>query len=237
VVNDELFTNSLVARVVRSVSNGVGKQQRYIIPVEDLQQDAWLWVFQNSRKVSGWLEDDDSPSGKHARGMLSSSLRVHLHGICQKHRVERDGTLPGDYYFYTKAVVEAFLPDVFEPEAGTTMTAAAPRGTYVTSSKQPSEGFEYQAMLTDVRRGFQSLPAADKALLYDRFAHGGLEVGIMAASMDKPERTVRYQLSRAVNRIIRALGGEQPRRMREVKSNAAAVAQTQEQERGTSRAP
>ena len=232
VSNDELYVNSVVAKAVNQAAKQVGKTQRGYLPEDDLRQSAWLWVFDHGKKVSGWLEADESKSSRNAAGLLSSSLRVHLHSIVQKERIEADGTLPQDYYNYSRAVVEALLPDVFDEDAGSTSASPAPKGTYVRHSKQPSEGNEYQAMLADVRAGFASLQQADKRLLWDRFAAGGNEVSLMATTMDVPERTVRYRVSRAVNRIIRHLGGEQPRRMRPPRTNAAAVVEVRQLDEG-----
>ena len=230
--NDELYVNSVVAKAVSRTVKQVGKSQRGYLPEDDLRQSAWLWVFDHSKKVSEWLEADDSKSSRNAAGLISSSLRVHLHSLVQKERMEADGTLPQDYYHYNRAVVESLLPDIFDEEAGSTSTSPAPKGTYVRHSKQPSEGNEYQAMLADVRAGFAVLPPADKRLLWDRFAAGGSEVSLMATMMDIPERTIRYRLSRAVNRIIRHLGGEQPRRMRPPRTNAAAVVEVRQLDEG-----
>ena len=230
--NDELYVNSVVAKAVNQTVKQVGKAQRGYLPEDDLRQSAWLWVFDHGKKVGGWLDADESKSSRNAAGLLSSSLRVHLHSIVQKERIEADGTLPQDYYNYSRAVVEALLPDVFDEDAGSTSSSPAPKGTYVRHSKQPSEGNEYQAMLADVRAGFASLQQADKRLLWDRFAAGGNEVSLMATTMDVPERTVRYRVSRAVNRIIRHLGGEQPRRMRPPRTNAAAVVEVRQLDEG-----
>ena len=181
-MNDELFLNTLVAKAVNQTAKQVAKSQREYIAEDDLRQEAWIWVFAHTEKVNGWLDDDETASQKNARGLLSSSLRVHLHKICQKERMRRDGTAEGDYYHYSRNVVEQLLPDAFDPDAGTTTVSASPRGEYVRSSKQPSEGFEYHAMLSDVRAGLASLPPSDKRILWDRFAFGGNDIGVMAAS-------------------------------------------------------
>jgi len=231
-VNDELFLNTLVAKAVTQTAKQVAKSQREYIPEDDLRQEAWIWVFAHSRKVHGWLDDDETASQKNAKGLLSSSLRVHLHKMCQKERMRRDGTKPDDYYHYSRSVVEQLLPDAFDSDAGTTTVSAAPHGEFVRSSKQPSEGFEYHAMLSDIRAGLASLPPNDKRLLWDRFAFGGSDVKVMAASAKVGDRTMRYRLSRAINRLIRSIGGEQPRRMRPRRSNAAAQVETRRIEEG-----
>lgn len=231
-MNDELFLNTLVAKAVNQTAKQVAKSQREYIAEDDLRQEAWIWVFAHTKKVNGWLDDDETASQKNARGLLSSSLRVHLHKMCQKERMRRDGTAEGDYYHYSRNVVEQLLPDAFDPDAGTTMVSAAPQGEYVRSSKQPSEGFEYHAMLSDIRAGLASLPANDKRILWDRFAFGGNDIGVMAASAQVEERTIRYRLSRAINRLIRSIGGETPRRMRPRRSNAAAQVETRRTEEG-----
>ena len=86
-MNDELFLNTLVAKAVNQTAKQVAKSQREYIAEDDLRQEAWIWVFAHTEKVNGWLDDDETASQKNARGLLSSSLRVHLHKICQKPNV------------------------------------------------------------------------------------------------------------------------------------------------------
>ena len=231
-MSDELFLNSLVGKAVNQTAKQVAKAQREYLSEDDLRQEAWVWVFAHSKKVQGWLDADETASQRNAKGLLGSSLRVHLHGLCQKARMATDGTMPQDYYHYSRSVVEGILPDAFDSDAGTGSGSAAPSGDFVRSSKAPDEGFEFQAMLADVRAGLASLPQEDKRLLWDRYAYGGVDVAVLSASMGIPERTVRYRLSRAVNRLIRHLGGEQPRRMRPRRSNAAAQVETRQSEEG-----
>lgn len=231
-ITDELFLNPLVNKSVNETVRGVCKQQRDYVPAEDLRQDAWTWVFTHQNKVVNWLDADDTPSGKNVRGLLSSSLRVYLHSIVQKERIRNDGTQPEDYYFYSKAVVEEFLPNIFDLYAGVTTASSAPRGTFVTASRQPSEGFEFHAMLADVRNGYNGLDKMDRGILRDRYADGGVETSLLAHTAGVTERTMRYRLSRAINRLVRELGGEKPRIRRRVQSNAAAQVATRGQEVG-----
>ena len=229
---DALFTDTTVGRSVNQAVRQVARSQRDYLPVEELRQEAWMWVFDHGQKVDDWLESDETGKKRHAQALITSSLRVHLHALCQKERMHRDGTEAGDYYYYSKNVVEELLPDVFDEDAGSTMNSQAPRGTFVRGSRQPDQGFEYQAMLADVRGAFVSLNQDDKRLLWDRYGDGGMEVTTMAISMQAPERTVRYKITRAINRLIRHIGGEQPRRMRAVKSNAASQVATRTDETG-----
>ena len=229
---EELFLNTLVAKAVNQTAKQVARTQREYLSEDDLRQEAWIWVFAHEDKVFGWLDSDETASQRNARGLLSSSLRVHLHGLCQKARMATDGTQSSDYYHYSRSVVEQLLPDAFDPEAGTTTASSAPQGEFVRSSKEPSQGFEYHAMIADLRAGLASLPQEDKRLLWDRFAFGGVDVGVLAATSGVPERTIRYRLSRAINRLIRSLGGETPRRMRPRRSNAAAQVETRQSEEG-----
>ena len=231
-IADELFLNPLVSKSVNETVRSVARQQRNYLPVEELRQDAWTWVFGNTTKIVTWLEADETPSGKNVRGLMSSSIRVHLHGIVQKERMRNDGTFAEDYYYYSKAVVEEFLPNIFDEYAGSSTASSAPRGTFVTHSKQPSEGFEYQAMLADIRNGFNGLASEDRLILSDRYADGGIDTTIMALAAGVTQRTMRYRLSRAINRLIRNLGGEIPRQRRRVQSNASAQVATRQQESG-----
>lgn len=219
-----------VGQAVKAVATSVGRQHHYLLPVEDLIQEGWEWVLLNTRKLEGWWEDDDSPNHTAVRRLLKSSLRVHLHNIVMKERYRRTGCKPGDFYFYTSQVVEELLPEVLD---GYQPSQMAEMDVYVSKSRKPNEGFEREAMRADIRSAFIQLSPDDKRLLWDRYGAGGLDVSVIATTYDTTNRQIRYRLSRAINRIIRSLGGEQPKRnRRKTVSNAAAVSQTREQELG-----
>lgn len=220
----------LVGQSIKAVATSVARQHHYLVPVEDLIQDGVEWVLRNERKISEWMDDDDSPNQTAVRRLLKSSLRVHLHSVVMKERYERTGCKPGDFYFYTPQVVEELLPEVLD---GHSTTSSMEMDVYVSRSRKPNEGFEREAMRADIQAAFLRLSADDKRLLWDRFAAGGLDVGVIAELSDTTQRQIRYRLSRAINRIIRYLGGEQPKRnRRKVISNAAAVSTTRDQEVG-----
>ena len=225
-VTDERF----IGQSVKAVASSVARQHRYLVPTDDLIQDGWEWVLRNSSKIDGWLEDDDSQKKTAARRLLKSSLRVHLHNVVMKQRYEQTGCRPGDFYFYTPQVVEELLPEVLDghsPSSNTDMDV------FVSKSRKPNEGFEREAMRADIQAAVASLSADDKRLLWDRYGAGGLDVSVIATSYDTTNRQVRYRVSRAINRIIRYLGGERPmRNRRKAQSNAAAQAQTRAQELG-----
>lgn len=219
-----------VGQAVKAVATSVAKQHDYLVSDEDLVQDGWEWVLRNQRKLQGWVEDDDSPKQTAARRLLKSSLRVHLHNVVMKERYERTGCKPGDFYFYTPQVVEELLPEVLDGHSPSSNTDL---DVYVSKSRKPNEGFEREAMRADVQAAFLQLSKDDKRLLWDRFAAGGLEVAVMATTYGTTSRQIRYRVSRAINRLIRKLGGEQPtRNRRKAVSNAAAQAQTRDQEVG-----
>ena len=220
----------LVGHSVKAVATSVARQHHYLVPVDDLVQDGWEWVLRNDRKISGWVDDDDSPNQTSVRRLLKSSLRVHLHNVVMKERYERTGCKPGDFYFYTPEVIEELLPEVLD---GHSPTSSADMDVFVSRSRKPNEGFEREAMRADIQAAFLRLSADDKRLLWDRFAAGGLDVGVIAELSDTTQRQIRYRLSRAINRIIRHVGGEQPKKnRRKAMSNAAAVSATRDQEVG-----
>lgn len=225
-VTDERF----VGQSIKAVATSVAKQHRYLVSSDDLIQDGWEWVLRNTVKIDGWLEDDDSEKKTAARRLLKSSLRVHLHNVVMKERYNQTGCKPGDFYFYTPQVVEELLPEVLD---GHSPTSNTDMDVFVSKSRKPDEGFEREAMRADIQSAVASLSADDKRLLWDRYGAGGLDVSVIATTYDTTTRQIRYRISRAINRIIRHLGGERPmRNRRKAISNAAAHSQTRDQEVG-----
>jgi DNA-directed RNA polymerase specialized sigma24 family protein len=77
-------------------------------------------------------------------------------------------------------------------------------------TSRPSEGNTRLAMLVDVKWALEGLSQDDQNLLRDRFADGGMDVQVMAATMQVSDTTVRRRIKNTLRKLADRLGGEPP---------------------------
>jgi DNA-binding NarL/FixJ family response regulator len=65
-------------------------------------------------------------------------------------------------------------------------------------------------MLVDVKFALDSLTEEDQELLQARFADGGMDVQILAATYQAHESTIRRRVRNALRKLSDKLGGEPP---------------------------
>ncbi len=126
-------------------------------------------------------------------------------------------------------MIETLLPDLFdEPDTRGNTDLNQDRGR-----RAPNEGFEYEAMMADLRSGYESLNDDERAFLAQRYAGGGLSTEVMAIQYEVTQRAIQQRLNRVLKKIAHHLGGEPiERTYRQPMSNAQADVATRRAEVG-----
>ncbi len=217
----------IVAKTVSKVAKRSHSLHRGYVELDDLIQEGWLWVAEHEAQV--WERIDSEDTDKSVESWLYSRLRTHIHRYTIKQRTLVDGTKPGDYYLYPVAVIEALLPDLFdEPDTRGNTDLNQDRGR-----RAPNEGFEYEAMIADLRSGFESLNDDERVFLMQRYASGGVSTEVLAIQHEVTQRAIQQRLNRTIKKIARHLGGEPiERSYRQPMSNAQAGVTTRRAEVG-----
>lgn len=65
-------------------------------------------------------------------------------------------------------------------------------------------------MLVDIKFALESLSEDEQQLLQDRFADGGMDVQVLAATYQAHESTIRRRIRNALRKLSDRLGGEPP---------------------------
>lgn len=201
-VND-VFTPK-VLRIASNAANKVVKQNRFVVEYDDVVSECWQWVAENKERVVEWIED----GGRHGQNKLSLTLYRVGRKYAIKERAARSGVSVADFYWYTPAVVEELLPDIFEYEDW--VQSGNSGEEKVKGRSQPSEGGNRTAMLIDVAAAYRTLSDEDKDLLRDRYGDGGVDVDVLAARMEITADGVRKKINRVVEKMVERLGGEPP---------------------------
>jgi hypothetical protein len=211
-------------RAVRAAANRSSSAHRGFVEVDDLQQEGYMWILKHAEKANGWLED-----GRDGIRLLQHSLYQHMHQYTMRQRYLKDGTKPGDYYWYQLAVLEELLPDALHDEPLYGSQSSDINHGY-RSHKPISEGGDRMAMIADVRAAFSSLPAEERLLIAVKFGEGEpVPDSKLAAMYATSPSSVSRMVRKALKRMAGSLGAE-PVVKRRVMSNAQAQHETKEQE-------
>lgn len=176
---------------------------RGLLPLDDLVQEARLWMVSHPDKVETWRDE-----GRHGGNKLRKACRQHCLTVVQRERRLQSGLRPGDSYFYSPAVIADLLPYIWD--ATDWIGGSAVTLDDVRSLPRPSEGNNRLAIIADVRSAYQKLQDQDQVLLSLLHQHGGETYESVALMLDVHERTIRRREERIIDRMVELLGGENP---------------------------
>lgn len=215
-VND-VFTPK-VLRIASNAANKVVKQNKYLVEYDDVVSECWGWIAGNKDRVAEWIDS----GGRHGQNKLSLTLYRVGRKYAIKERAAKIGVSVSDYYWYTPAIIEEVLPDIFDYEDW--VLAGHQSDEKVKGKSQPSEGGNRTAMMIDVATAYNTLSEDDQALLRDRYAAGGVDIDVLAARMEITNDGVRKRINRVLDKMVERLGGEPPfwQTGRQSKTNAHA---------------
>lgn len=213
-----------VLRAVRQAASRSHASQGGFVDMEDLTQEGYVWCLTNPDKVAEW-----SDSGREGMAILHTALYHHMHKYTMRQRYLKDGTQPGDYYFYQKAVLLELLPEAFDESPNYGQSTSDLNST-VRSGKPLSESGDRMAMIADIKSALGALTADEYAVIKMKFGSGVvLPDEQLAQWFEIPLSTMNRRVNKAVRKMARALGSE-PVRGRRSLSNAQAQHVTREQE-------
>lgn len=189
-------------RVATSVARRIVRAQRDFVEFDDVRQECFLWMVKNPKHVLRWREEGKVGKSKLNTAMYRAGMKYAL-----RERVRTTDTQPGDHAFYTDAILHELLPDVYDYSNWVMESHEETEGKGVS---RPSEGNTRLAMLVDVKWAVEGLPEDDQVLLKDRFADGGMDVQVLAATMQVSDTTVRRRIKNVLRKLADRLGGEPP---------------------------
>lgn len=190
-------------RIASGVARRICRAQRNIVEFDDVRQECFLWMVKNPERVDRWRDEGKTGKSKLGTALYRAGMRYAM-----RERVRTTGTQPGDHGFYTEAVLHELLSDVFDYDNWAMESHEETEGGRGVS--RPSEGNTRLAMLVDVKWAVEGLPEDDQALLRDRFADGGMDVQVLAATMQVSDTTVRRRIRNVLRKLSDRLGGEPP---------------------------
>lgn len=191
--------------VITSCAHSLARDYHGYVTAQDMAQEMWVWVLKHDRKVMEWLDrEDKAERNKGAKALSKSLLRMgQIH--CRREKAKVCGYLPQDEYFYSRPLVTALVEAlVNDGKMQVNLVDDAPRKT-----KLDSEGNDILAMLADVSEALDVLEGNQKDLVL-RICGYGDSAATVAEEEGVTRQAVENRLNRALDRMIKELGGEYP---------------------------
>jgi hypothetical protein len=175
-----------------------------MLELDDIGQELWVWFVSHPRKYKEWSELEQKDKDK----LIAKSLRNAALKFCEREKARKVGYDSSDLYYYDVSVVEAFLPSII---AG---TYAIPTSIQDLNSKfgtgNAAEGNNWLSLRSDIALAFDKLSDAKQNILRLRFSIDSPDWSLLAKDMDSTPDGARMKVQRAINSLVKNLGGWRP---------------------------
>ena len=171
---------------------------------DDIAQELWVWFVAHPRKYKEWSELESKDKDK----LIAKSLRNAALKFCEREKAKKVGYDASDLYYYDVSVVEAFLPSII---AGTYSIPTSIQDLNAKfGSGNVSDGNNWLSLRTDIAAAFEKLSDAKQNILRLRFSIDSPDWTLLSKDMDSTPDGARMKVQRALNSLIKNLGGWRP---------------------------
>jgi hypothetical protein len=199
-----------VLATVYAAANSTHRKYRSFIDLDDLQQEAYLWMLDHQPAIKRHLEAD---SAKVAEYRILRDCSMHLEKAARAAKASTSGYEPDDEQWYSTAVLALVLPKVLTGDRTppSVVTDGTPR-----AQTDPAEGGTWMALFADVSKALKALGTEDVHLLVDRYVEDLSFDAIASRWQWASSRTAHQKVGKAEARLIEALGGFKPKGCQEI---------------------
>ncbi len=173
-----------------------------IIETADIRQILWMWFVTHPNKYTEWSK---LPS-KDKEKLIAKSLRNAALKYCEQEKARKFGYDMVDLYYYDSSVVEAFLPSILA-DSYEIPTKIKDLNFQFGKSGEVTDGNNWLVLRSDIEKAFNQLAEAKQNILRLRFTTDNSEWSELAKELNTSADGARKRVERAVNSLIRNLGG------------------------------
>lgn len=174
-----------------------------MVEIADLRQALWMWFVEHPNKLKEW----EAIGERDAKNLIYKSLRNQAIDYCQKWKAKSVGYDVGDLFYYAPEVVETILPAVLRQEYGVQHKLNLGR---IGRPTAPSEGGNMMVLMLEIDYAYWKLSKEDRKIIFMKHAES-LDFKEIANLLGiGSEDSARMRHRRAINRLIRRLGGHKP---------------------------
>ena len=176
--------------------------RRYtMVERDDIAQEMWVWFVGHPNKYNEWSALEQKDCDK----VIAKSLRNASLKFCEREKAKHSGYQSSDLYYYDASVIEAFLPSIISDSYE--MPSKIQDLNSKSGSSVLSEGNNWLTLRSDIAKAYYKLSEAKQNILRLRFSTEQPDWSELSKDMDSTPDGARMKVQRAVNSIIKALGG------------------------------
>ena len=168
---------------------------------DDIRQTLWMWFVTHPVKYKEWSK----LPAKDKEKLIAKSLRNAAITYCEKEKSQKSGYDLLDLYYYDSSVIEAFLPSII---AGSYEIPSKIKDLNFKFGKgEVTDGNNWLVLRSDIEKAYNQLAEAKQNILRLRFSMENCEWNDLGKELNTSADGARMRVTRAVNSIIRNLGG------------------------------
>ena len=180
--------------------------RRYpMVDTLDIQQVLWLWFITHPNKYTEWSALEQTDKDK----LIAKSLRNAAIKYCEKEKAKTVGYEVLDLYYYDPTVIEAFMPSIIA-ETYEMPTKIKDLNFKFNKSEASNDGNNWLVLRSDIATAFYRLSEAKQNILRIRFSTDNNEWNLIAKDLKTTPDGARMKVQRAINSLVRNLGGWRP---------------------------
>lgn len=173
-----------------------------MVETPDIQQVLWLWFVTHPVKLTEWSALDTKDREK----LIAKSLRNAAIKYCEREKARTVGYELLDLYYYDASVIEAFLPSIIS-ESYEIPSKIKDLNYKFSKSEGSSDGNNWLVLRSDIANAFYKLTEAKQNVLRIKFSTDSNEWSNVAKDLSTSVDGARMKVQRAINSLIRNLGG------------------------------
>jgi len=173
-----------------------------IIETADIRQILWMWFVTHPNKYTEWSKLPPKDKEK----LIAKSLRNAALKYCEQEKARKFGYDMVDLYYYDSSVVEAFLPSILA-DSYEIPTKIKDLNFQFGKTGEVTDGNNWLVLRSDIEKAFNQLTEAKQNILRLRFTTDNSEWSELAKELNTSADGARMRVTRAVNSLIRNLGG------------------------------
>ena len=186
---------------------------------DDIAQELWVWFVGHPRKYKEWSELEQKDRDK----LIAKSLRNAALKFCEREKAKKIGYDTSDLYYYDVSVVEAFLPSIISETYVIPVKIQDLNAKF--GSGDISDGNNWLALRSDIATGYYKLSEAKQNILRLRFSVEQPDWSVLAKEMESTADGARMKVQRALNSLVKNLGGWKAYRDEETKDTSKTAGQ------------
>lgn len=173
-----------------------------IVETADIKQILWMWFVTHPNKYTEWSKLPPKDKEK----LIAKSLRNAALKYCEQEKARKFGYDMVDLYYYDSSVVEAFLPSILA-DSYEIPTKIKDLNFQFGKTGEVTDGNNWLVLRSDIEKAFNQLAEAKQNILRLRFTTDNSEWSELAKELNTSADGARMRVTRAVNSLIRNLGG------------------------------